>query len=222
MAEEPQTGSLPLQEQEAGRYTYLPIPDETTIRILTLHPGSPEDVLVGELHFVNLDEKPDYKAISYCWGDPTLCEEIFLDGNPKPLRLTQSIADALRRFRFSSQPIRLWADQICINQEDLKERSQQVELMNTIYKNTERVLVWLGRDEEDIAQEAFDTIKSLKIKFEDKRALAKFTDDQRERLHEFSEEEWWPLIVLYRLPWVRYYISQHCPNIWIIRRQLLK
>jgi hypothetical protein len=207
MAEEPQTGSLPLQEQEAGRYTYLPIPDETTIRILTLHPGSHEDILVGELHFVSLDEKPDYKAISYCWGDPTLCEEIFLDGNPKPLRLTQSIADALRRFRFSSQPIRLWADQICINQEDLKERSQQVELMNTIYKNTERVLVWLGRDEEDIAQEAFDTIKSLKIKFEDKRALAKFTDDQRERLHEFSEEEWWPLIVLYKLPWVSSYIS---------------
>jgi hypothetical protein len=65
-----------------------------------------------------------------------------------------------------------------------------VELTNAIYKNTARVLVWLGRDEEDVAQEAFDTIKSLKVKFEDKKALAKFTEDQRERLHEFSEEEW--------------------------------
>jgi hypothetical protein len=85
-----------------------------TIRILTLHPCSHEDVLVGELHFVNLDEKPDYKAISYCWGDATLCEEIFLDGNPKSLRLTQSIADALRIFRLTSRPRHLWADQICL------------------------------------------------------------------------------------------------------------
>jgi hypothetical protein len=38
----------------------------------------------------------------------------------------------------------VWIDAICINQEDLEERSSQVQLMRDLYQRSARVLVWLG------------------------------------------------------------------------------
>jgi len=38
----------------------------------------------------------------------------------------------------------LWIDALCIDQENVTERSHQVNLMGTIYKSAKRVLVWLG------------------------------------------------------------------------------
>jgi hypothetical protein len=37
-----------------------------------------------------------------------------------------------------------WIDQICINQTDLTERTQQVGIMPSIYGNSVRTLGWLG------------------------------------------------------------------------------
>ncbi|TLS29240.1 hypothetical protein PpBr36_01993 [Pyricularia pennisetigena] len=43
------------------------------------------------------------------------------------------------------QPVRrLWADAVCINQEDLDERTSQVELMGRIFAGAHRVLAWMG------------------------------------------------------------------------------
>lgn len=46
--------------------------------------------------------------------------------------------------RDEHQPRILWIDAICINQEDLEERSEQVLRMEYIYEWAERVVVWLG------------------------------------------------------------------------------
>jgi hypothetical protein len=37
-----------------------------------------------------------------------------------------------------------WIDQLCINQDDLQERSAQVALMGQLYRNAFQVVVWLG------------------------------------------------------------------------------
>jgi hypothetical protein len=37
-----------------------------------------------------------------------------------------------------------WYDALCINQEDILERSEQVAKMGSIYENASSVLVWLG------------------------------------------------------------------------------
>ena len=37
-----------------------------------------------------------------------------------------------------------WIDAICINQDDLNERAQQVNMMYNIYHQAEGVIVWLG------------------------------------------------------------------------------
>ena len=40
-----------------------------------------------------------------------------------------------------------WMDAICINQEDVKERSAQVSLMGDIYRSSGVTLVWMGNDD---------------------------------------------------------------------------
>jgi hypothetical protein len=40
-----------------------------------------------------------------------------------------------------------WIDALCINQENTKEKSNQVALMQDIYQRAERVLTWIGGDD---------------------------------------------------------------------------
>ena len=53
-----------------------------------------------------------------------------------------------------------WADQICINQDDEEEKSQQIEIMADVYTRAQNVLIWLGigTDETDLAMETFPSI----------------------------------------------------------------
>lgn len=59
----------------------------------------------------------------------------------------------------------LWADALCINQEDLKERAEQVKLMGLVYWKARRVRIWLGRDDDKeglhCARHAIEVIKRL-------------------------------------------------------------
>jgi hypothetical protein len=68
----------------------------------------------------------------------------------------------------------VWADSTCIDQNDLDERSQQVQFMNSIYWNASHVLVWLGRDENGVAEEAFEMVRKLAGIFADEEEHAKF------------------------------------------------
>lgn len=83
-------------------------------------------------------------ALSYCWGDPHITDEIILNGRRK--QATTNLIAALRQFRANSgpQPTLLWVDAICINQEDVKERSEQVIYMGMLYFTAPIVHVWLG------------------------------------------------------------------------------
>jgi hypothetical protein len=37
-----------------------------------------------------------------------------------------------------------WYDTLCINQDNMEERSSQVQIMDSIYSKAARTLVWLG------------------------------------------------------------------------------
>jgi hypothetical protein len=60
------------------------------------------------------------------------------------LSVTQNLRTALPYLRLRDRPRMLWIDAICVNQDDLEERSQQVQLMAEVFKLAERVVVWLG------------------------------------------------------------------------------
>ncbi|WYZ35143.1 hypothetical protein EsH8_I_001419 [Colletotrichum jinshuiense] len=49
-----------------------------------------------------------------------------------------------------------WADAICINQGDDIEKAHQVNLMGVIYDRATEVVVWLGNDPKNLAEEAFE------------------------------------------------------------------
>ncbi|RMY89889.1 hypothetical protein D0861_03957 [Hortaea werneckii] len=119
--------------------------EKREIRILLLQPsGEEDDALYADLEIVSLDREPKYKAISYVWGDALDTTVMFVNGG-KVIEITKSLAAALRRFRHSRIFVALWADAVCINQENLQERADQVSIMGKIYASAIQVNVWLGR-----------------------------------------------------------------------------
>ena len=44
--------------------------------------------------------------------------------------------------------LKIWADAVCINQNDLDERSSQVSIMGDIYSSAKVCQIWLGTVEE--------------------------------------------------------------------------
>ena len=65
-------------------YKYTPLPNSSSIRLLELpHGGDPRPnvricgqyLIQCRLKAVDLDDKPDYEALSYTWGNPFLGEE---------------------------------------------------------------------------------------------------------------------------------------------------
>ena len=126
-----------------GLYQHL---DEVNqeIRLLNVAPAATlREPLVCELQVVSLFNRPRYEAISYAWGDATQRASLTLDGVMH--HASQSLVDALSQFRQSNAPTVLWADQLCINQNDVVEKSHQIRLMATIYQQARQVKVWLGK-----------------------------------------------------------------------------
>jgi hypothetical protein len=75
-------------------------------------------------------------------------------------RSTQNLASALRHLRYEDRPRTIWADAICINQSNVKERNEQVKLMRDIYTRAVKVDVWLGERTEE-SDKAMDLIEHL-------------------------------------------------------------
>lgn len=69
--------------------------------------------------------------------------------------MTRNLFEALQVFRLKDRPRDLWADAVCIDQENLSERSAQVQLMAQIFSGASRVLVWLGHGDYFSIQVAF-------------------------------------------------------------------
>jgi hypothetical protein len=90
------------------------------IRLLKLLPGTSDDKICLELFTAELENAPSYEAISYCWGDPNDLEEVICCGNT--MDITYSLYSGLERFRYPEKERILWADAICINQSDNKEK----------------------------------------------------------------------------------------------------
>lgn len=137
------------------------------IRVIFLRPAANLDdpIHIG-VKIVSLTDKrrPAYEAISYCWGDPADTAEVWADNAKTVISVTTNLHDALRRFRLATKLRILWADSICINQQDLEERSAQVRLMPKVYSNAAKVLAWLGEAGEDsqgYTGKAFEHLNSL-------------------------------------------------------------
>lgn len=114
------------------------------IRILELLPGSFNDPLCCRLRAAAIERNPEYDALSYMWGDTSPKGRITLDGEVFPV--TESLENAPRHVRLRDSKRCLWADAVCINQSDIKERGNQVHLMKEIYSRSKTLRVWIDVD----------------------------------------------------------------------------
>lgn len=145
------------------KFWYTPLDkDGRGYRVLDLYPVSQSapDVLQCSIRHVSLTDNPKskYEAISYCWGDPTPCVPISIDGSI--LLLPKSGEAALRRMALPDGTRTLWIDSACINQDDLKERAQQVTLMGALFRGASTVIVYLG-EEDRTTHRAFADVRLL-------------------------------------------------------------
>ncbi|KAK4508517.1 hypothetical protein PRZ48_002256 [Zasmidium cellare] len=132
---------------EELEHEYRPLPNTESVRVLTLEPGEKGEPLRGIL----------------ATGRPQFDREIFITtwNVERPIKMTVSLYEGLQRLRHPRLERRIWADQICVNQNDLQERSQQMQFMNIIFHGASKVLVWLGLDEKLVARLAFEFVHEL-------------------------------------------------------------
>ena len=219
---------------------YQPLTGTHDIRVLELHAGETKDALSCSLHICSVlfeypvEQVSDlglqsqrrtlhatsytsgmpvwYTALSYVWGNPALVTTMICNGKKFPI--TQNLELALHRLRRSDVSIMLWVDQICINQDDLQEKGQQVILMSTIYQRAWSTLVWLG-EEADNSDDAIDTLLTTKT------ALQYYQDGKAPNAEDFERlflpasdsPKWQELGKLMRRPWFQ--------RIWIIQEVVL-
>ena len=137
------------------------------IRLLRVNPGTAEEPLECNLEHVALsgDTSPHYETISYVWGDKTDRGTIYLNGHSMDVH--KSAERAVRRMRLPNCSRALWIDAICINQDSITERSQQVSIMHHIYRCGSTNLIWLGDGDEGTIKIVLQDIQSI---LEDMRA----------------------------------------------------
>lgn len=89
--------------------------------------ASRDDDLVGSLQHISLNNHyydliDPYTALFYVWGAPATTDTIFLEG--REFAITANLGAALRDVRDAKRIHHLWADALCIDQNNIPERNQ--------------------------------------------------------------------------------------------------
>ncbi|KAK3326809.1 heterokaryon incompatibility protein-domain-containing protein [Apodospora peruviana] len=139
----------------AGAFQYRPLTELDTIRTLVLDPGSDGLPLSFTLEHQLFDGKLThgietictntgipYIAISYTWDDQPFDHEATCEGHI--FKITKNCHDILSQLRHESSTVRIWIDQICIDQNSDKDKSDNVRQMARIFNGAKAVIVWTG------------------------------------------------------------------------------
>ncbi|KAI1429220.1 heterokaryon incompatibility protein-domain-containing protein [Xylaria sp. FL1777] len=132
--------------------------DRFEIRLLIVQPGAFNDPIKCSFHYTYLigdaSHHFPFDSLSYCWGsspdithillDPDYYDSINRPWDGREFPVGRNVETALRRLRSETKPLRIWIDAVCINQEDIDERSGQVKIMRLIYSQATTVHIWLG------------------------------------------------------------------------------
>lgn len=132
---------------------------DSEIRLLLLLPSAdPTAIIQCFLARFPIHSTPPYEALSYCWGPQDNMKEIVC--NNRRIPVGPSLEGALRRLRRGDgKGVRIvWADAVCINQQDNKEKSHQVPLMGEIYTHAVQTSTYL-----DLSGEAAEVAPSARL-----------------------------------------------------------
>ncbi|KAK5940292.1 hypothetical protein PMZ80_007712 [Knufia obscura] len=121
---------------------YTPLDAGTwQFRVLRLLPDLQGTKVQCELQLHTIIAPPRYIALSYCWGDEIDRRPAVLKGTE--ISITANLDEALQHLRATGVEL-VWVDALCINQNDLQERSLQVRFMKQIYSKADATYAWIG------------------------------------------------------------------------------
>jgi Heterokaryon incompatibility protein (HET) len=189
-------------------YTYDKLQGQNTLRLLKLRPASHGDIDCELTEFELTDgdyrdslspssphvpKAESYEAVSWCWGREPLSRSLRIHRKDQAFlfRITPNLELALRSLRRKDRARLLWIDAICINQNDMKERNEQVPKMNKIYGQARNVCIWVG-EADDKSEMALEFIRT--------RVLSLWEFDDLCKNPEMSKS-WDALVSLMRRPW---------------------
>ena len=148
-------------QQDSTGTIYSPLNTaRNEIRLLEIRPRHSDDAQQQptlRLSVHSLDDAPVYQALSYVWGDPKQTKPVTVDGHQTPV--TTNLFDALLQLREQGVQT-IWADAVCINQQDDEEKAIQIQMMATIYSRAVSVVAWLGCSDAS-TERALQNIRSL-------------------------------------------------------------
>jgi hypothetical protein len=205
--------------------------------VLELYPGKDDAVFEGSLHIVSVDfthsaQEEDqsytrhtnhaisletgkplwYTALSYVWGIPVFDHFIRI-ADDRSVEISSSLAIALYRLRSGDESIFLWIDQICINQDNIPEKQQQIPLMGLIYTHATNTVIWLGDENGEEPSLAFETMDYVYARLQ--LSDVEITPDDFERLDfpPANHRAWHAVRRLLQRPWLS--------RLWTIQEAVL-
>jgi hypothetical protein len=111
------------------------------IRLLRYVPSSKGSKINLQIQVFDRRTKPRYAALSYVWGEKTPRQTISLEGCR--FDTGPNLYNALRSMR-KGLPEWFWIDAICIDQNNISERNEQVREMTETYAKATFVASWIG------------------------------------------------------------------------------
>ncbi|KAK6354591.1 hypothetical protein TWF696_003733 [Orbilia brochopaga] len=162
------------------------------IRLLRLEHNGPEDELKGEFIRVNINSCQPFLAISYCWGrrpDPKNCA--YFSTKDSRIPIGDSLAACLRCLRDRKVNSLIWADALCINQNDNIEKTRQVRRMGQLYSAAQQVVIWMGNERPD-DKRALKVLQRLHVQrqsWKQGNFTPLYTDEITE-IEKFLSREW--------------------------------
>jgi hypothetical protein len=130
-------------------YAYKPL-SSGQIRLLKINSVEPDIKITIEE--VNLGTKPSYITISYCWEGQKPIKEIVANG--LRLLVTENVHEILCTLFALNHGNYFWIDAVCIDQENISEKSIQIPMMTEIYSRCTKGVAWLGPSDSSITQAA--------------------------------------------------------------------
>ena len=137
-------------------YRYEALREPTAIRLIQIQPELLDGCIVCVINqyddSTKIEPIPNYRALTYVWGDPKLTRTIYLGESTHNLH-EHPIHENFWRFLSAMRQqeridVPFWTDSLCLSQAHKGEIAHQISRMGTIYAEAERVFIWLGWEKE--------------------------------------------------------------------------
>jgi hypothetical protein len=141
-----------MEPNQAISHAYTPFSQPTEIRVAIIEPSIDREApLQFSFHQARLEElEGRYEAVSYVWGAPILTFPVHHIADGSQIFVTENLDHVLRSQRQALDTCWLWADAMCIDQRNYREKEVQIPLMIDIYRGAKRVLAWLHQGDEAV------------------------------------------------------------------------